>query len=212
MNELKKAVNEEAKEEMNKAIVRVNTDLQQALSYEGKKYQGDEETQKKKLLRFIKRRIDKRLQEDLNKIDEVVNNEVGLPKPLVITIERNKSYIWGSNLTAHTNYGFDGSSIGGCGYCKLSTATAQALNSHPYIIKKLYEKENERLKLLKDQKEKGDLSRRSFIGYGSGYGVLPCFEGGVGVSSHETVIENIGLSMRSISYTDNTDVYMVGEQ
>ena len=213
MKELKQAIKEEAEKEIIKGIESVTKNLNKCLSWHGKQYQGDEETQKQKLLRFIKRRVRATEAERLAKVEAVeASNDFG--GELIITLEWKKSYMWGMNPRASTNYGFQGSSIGGCGYCKTSTATAEALNSHAPILKALYLKECERLRELKKstmskEDQEKYLSRRSFVGYGTGYGVMPYFEGGVGVSSHESTCKKIGLNMRSISDTPHVNVYIV---
>ena len=43
--------------------------------------------------------------------------------------------------------------------------------------------------------------------YGSGHWTKPYFEGGVGVSSHESICEGLGLNMRCITDTNMTNVY-----
>ncbi len=178
-------------------------DLKQCLSNYGREYKGNFETQKKKLGKFLKNKFDKELKKKINFIESVENYEFSLPNPLVITVEWKRSRMWGSNPKAYTNYGFEGNSIGGCGYCKRSTATAEALNSHLGILQLLFHKEERRLN------ENPQPDRRSYIGYGSGYGAIPSFEGGVGVESHRSIIEGLGLVWRNISCTDLTDVYMI---
>ena len=50
---------------------------------------------------------------------------------------------------------------------------------------------------------------REVLGYGSGYNVLPRFEGGVGINSHNTIIENLGLKWKKVTDTPSTDVYLI---
>jgi len=210
---------ERLREEAIKEIVKVmpnienEEQLKKELSFNGKEYKGDYETQRKKLLTFIDKGIQKRREEVLNKILEIEQAD-DFSGELVITIEWKKSYMWGSNPKAYTNFGFEGESIGGCGYCKTSTATAQALNSYLPLMKMLFKKEEQRIKNLeeskmtKEDKEKF-LGRRAFIGYGSGYYALPKFEGGVGVSSHQSIVENLNLKWKNITSTSQTDVYLI---
>jgi hypothetical protein len=208
------------KEEVIKDILKRHEEIKNKLQTEeglkllssqyGKTYKKNP---KEKLLKFFENRFNKEKEEKLNKISSVKNSK-DFNGDFIITLEWKKSYMWGSNPRAYTNYGFIGESIGGCGYCKTSTATAQALNSNLSILKLLYSKENERLnelqksKMSKEDKEKF-LSRRAYLNYGSGYGVLPRFEGGVGVSSHESILKNLGLIMLSITDTNNTNVYLI---
>jgi len=133
-----------------------------------------------------------------NKILEIENTP-DFSGEFIVTVEWKRSRMWGSNPKSYTNYGFKSSSIGGCGYDKLSTAVAQALNSNKSLLKLLYEKKNDNL-----HEKNGDL-----LGYGSGYGLLPNFEDGVGTGSHERILKNMGLEMRSITSTNNTDVFLI---
>lgn len=176
--------------------------LKKLSSSYGKVYTGSFEQQKKKLIKFISNRKQKYLDEELNLIKSVEESK-DFNGELIITLEWSKSRMWGMNPRASTNYGFIGGSISGCGYCKTSTATAEALNDHKPILKLLYAKEEQRLRKRKPE------DRRAFVGYGSGYSALPRFEGGVGVSSHETIIKNLGLNMRCITSTKQTDVYLI---
>ena len=200
-----KLIRESVIKELNKRyLINIQTEeeLKKELGFYNKTYIGDFEKQKDKLLKFVRKRRNKEIDDKLIFIKSIEDAD-NFKGELIITLEWKKSYMWGSNPRAYTNYGFNGESIGGCGYCKTSTATAQALNSHLPILKLLYKKEEERLnkKPLKD--------RRDFIGYGSGYYSLPIFEGGVGVSSHEYIIKNLGLNMRCITNTSQTDVYLI---
>lgn len=178
-------------------------------------FKGDYETQKQKVIKALIKRNAQLLQTELNQLDFIANSRDELPNDLIITIEWKDSKMWGSNPTATTNYGFVGSSIGGCGYDKLSTATAQALNATPEILKALYNKKEKSLKdrplingkILNNQ---NDLNRH-FLGYGSGYSIIPRFEGGVGVNCHKSILENLGYEMRSISDTKHTNVYLISK-
>lgn len=200
-----KLIRESVIKELNKRyLINIQTEeeLKKELGFYNKNYIGNFEKQKDKLLKFVRKRRNKEIDDKLSFI-KTIEEAKDFSGELIITLEWKKSYMWGSNPRAYTNYGFNGESIGGCGYCKTSTATAQALNNHLPILKLLYKKEEERLnkKPFKD--------RRDFIGYGSGYSALPIFEGGVGVSSHEYIIKNLGLKMRCITNTSQTDVYLI---
>ena len=181
-----------------------------------KKYKGTLEQQKAKFIKFIENRKQKEINKELNYL-KVIEETEDFKGDLVITIEWKKSYMWGMNPKAYTDKGFIGSSIGGCGYCKLSTATAEALNSDKSIIKLMCEKIEKELRNPKDsyteqngRTEKGTGNLRvEVLGYGSGYGAIPSFSGGVGVSCHERILKNIGLNMRDISNTNTTNVYLI---
>lgn len=66
-------------------------------------------------------------------------------------------------------------------------------------MRALYEAEEKRLA------DGGKKSRRDYIGYGSGYNVLPCFEGGVGMSAICKILDSIGYNVTS---DDTGDLYI----
>lgn len=216
-NELRK----EYKERLNNQLEKIQTE--KGLNYvvrwilnKSKGFKGDLDKQREKTGDALKRYYERALNEELNKI-KLIQEAKDFTGKFIITIEWRDSKMWGSNPRAFTNYGFEGSSIGGYGYDKLSTATAQALNNFYPILKVLLTKEEKRLnelyksKMSEEDKEKF-LSRRNFIGYGSGYGSIPSFEGGVGVSCHERIINNLGLKWTNITSTKNTDVFLITKE
>lgn len=216
MKHLIKAIRKEHKTNLEKNLKQIETKegLNTSLRWNNKTYKGKI---KEKLSKHLINKSNKSLAEDLAQVDKISKAQ-DLPNPFIITLEWKKSYMWGMNPRAHTNYGFEGSSIGGCGYCKTSTATAEALNSYDYIIKLLYFKEEKRLNFNDQQTKKNKIfktkehkikERREFLGYGSGHSILPSFCGGVGVNSHQNIIEKIGLKWMNVSSTKHTDVYMI---
>lgn len=115
-----------------------------------------------------------------------------------INVTWKKSSCYGSHPTAEarTNNGFTSGHAGGWGYDKESAAVAEAFNKNNSILKALY--------LLKEralQAGQSDASRtactgvdnRNICGYGSGYSILPYFEGGVGVSCFWSILEKCGF-------------------
>lgn len=142
-----------------------------------------------------------KFENDIHKIEAVEKS-----KPLEyckITVEWSKSSMWGLNPHAETrtNNGLYYGTASGCGYDKESASIAEALNQDYSVLYMLYAKEDCRL----GQKE--DISRRDFVGYGSGYGVLPSFEGGVGVSSHKNIFENCGYKFETVSIGKTFNLY-----
>lgn len=125
---------------------------------------------------------------------------------LTINVEWKRSQMWGMNPTAEAYVNGIGhvssGSIGGCGYDKQSTAVARVLNQVPQLIKKLYE--------LKENNV--DVKNHDLFGYGSGYGVLPSFEGGVGVSCYYKIFESIGYEFKTISNGKTFDVYQISRK
>lgn len=215
ITELEKAIRKEANNELKESLEIADKDLKKALQRERKTYQGTEEQQKHKIKSWILKKSEERTKEELNQLKSILECDLSdFPNPLIITLEWKKSYMWGLNPRSSTNYGFEGTSIGGCGYCKTSTATAEALNSYKPLMKMLYlRKEKELKKFLKDNPDKNNKNNfnREVLGYGSGYSILPHFEGGVGVSSHQNIIEGLGLEWKNITFTDHTNVYMISK-
>lgn len=128
-----------------------------------------------------------------------------IPESIYIRVTYTKSRTWGSNPHAVVET-MDGATItrtygtaSGAGYDKTSAAVADALNANPGIMRALYEAEERRLA------DGGKKSRRDSIGYGSGCNVLPCFEGGVGMSAICAILTAIGYN---VTPTFSGDVYV----
>ena len=158
----------------------------------------------------------KALSRDIKKIDAVA--AYGFEHPnginyISILIEWKRSKTWGYNPHAYINiYGhgffehYEGSASG-CGYDKRSAAVGEALNKSKAILYCLYSSEEKRLAMRK--KEGKDTSRRDILGYGSGCGTLPYFEGGVGIESHRAIFRNIGFSWDDGACSDTVDTYTI---
>lgn len=145
--------------------------------------------------------------EQLAKYDAVITEDRKVSR-VEIEVDWIRSRMWGSNPKATVNVHYTNGNmdrfvserISGCGYDKESTATGQALNQCHALLKALY--------AIKEANM--DQSNRACIGYGSGYGLLPYFEGGVGFSCHRRILEVIGLKVVSDfhSHSGNTAIYM----
>ena len=122
-----------------------------------------------------------------------------------VQIEWKNSRTWGANPFCECWGGgyYTTGRASGCGYDKRTAATADAFNSNPAIMKALYTAEEKRLA------KRNKPTRREFIGYGSGYGILPAFEGGVGISSHGRIFENIGFIFKTTANTRTVDAYTI---
>lgn len=213
---LKEAVMKEEQEHYFNASIALNKltteeEITQHIKWHDKKYKKN---QKEKFIKFLQKRMHKRINEKFAQLDNAANAP-DLPNDLIITVEWRASRMWGANPRAFTNYGFEGSSIGGCGYDKLSTATAQALNSNLSIMKALYTAKERMLETYKPLKNKDgsiytehDMTRE-VIGYGSGYSAIPSFEGGVGVSCHLSILKTIGFNAETVTSTKNVDVFRI---
>lgn len=107
---------------------------------------------------------------------------------LTISIEWHRSRTWGYNpeatATSDTRRTFGRAS--GCGYDKGSAAVADALNQNPQTLRFLFERAEAALAEganPHDKKACTGYCWNGVLGYGSGYSVLPYFEGGVGITS-----------------------------
>ena len=89
----------------------------------------------------------------------------------------------------------DGKYTGGWGYDKLSTALAEVLNQYQPLTKLMYNYIDDKMF------EEGSLTinNHKVLGYGSGYGILPHFESGVGVESFYTIFDNLGLKLTQVT-------------
>lgn len=135
----------------------------------------------------IKTIYNNRLAEKLESIERITNAPDKLPNDATLIINFYKSSTWDYCPKGSDNYGNETSSITGSGYCKESTATAQLLNQNDIILKQLYKVKNKPRNLKK--------SNSDALGYGSGYGLIPSFEGGVGVNCHVRILENLGYKV-----------------
>lgn len=152
--------------------------------------------------------VNKAIEREVSRIKSVF--EAGELLSVKISIEWKRSRMWGSNPSAECWYTYkkDGNnqsnyvtsgSIGGCGYDKQSTAVAYCLNQINEVLKPLYIKKDKNI----------DKVNRDLLGYGSGYGILPSIEGGVGVSCYPRIFETVGLKFETVASGKTYDVYTI---
>lgn len=153
--------------------------------------------------------IYKAIEREVKKINTIAN--AGELIEVKISIEWKRSQMWGSNPKSEAWAAFidkDGnrnsiavsdSSVSGCGYDKQSTAVANCLNQINEVLKPLYE--------LRDKDP--NLELRQLFGYGSGYGILPRIEGGVGVSCYPEIFAKIGFDFKTVASGKTFDVYTI---
>lgn len=127
----------------------------------------------------------KTLEQTKNKIEKICF--ANIPAFISVSVEWFKSATWGANPQAEVRTGENyhiSRRVGGCGYDKESTATAQCFNEDLGILKialvSLYKKEHSKKYL------------------GSGYGATidlwgVSFSSGVGFNCHESIISNSGF-------------------
>ena len=148
----------------------------------------------------------KRLQERTERATSI-NGSTRSIESITITVEWKKSQMWGSNprATARVLYNnntaqeFNSSSIGGCGYDKESTAIAEALNQCPELMYLMMKEKNRPCNVKRNNRE--------IFGYGSGYGIFPQFEGGVGTSCYYDIFKKLKFKFKSIAGGKTFDVY-----
>jgi len=161
---------------------------------------------KTKLTAHIVKRFD-------DKINEVLSLESKVLKIVSVRVDVNwcKSSTWGANPTAEawitfinasghreTEY-LKSRSISGCGYDKESTAVAEALNQSEVLKANLYAYANRPMNKGKELRE--------IFGYGSGYGELPRFEGGVGTSCYTSIFDKLKLDFKNTASSKMFDQY-----
>jgi hypothetical protein len=163
------------------------------------------------LIKRKEKSINKEIERQVQNIITVYN--AGELIEVKISVEWRKSKTWGANPFAecwatfkdangNTNSSyFVSGSIGGCGYDKLSTAVANCLNQVNEVLKPLYKAKN----------EAPDKANSDFLGYGSGYGILPHIEGGVGVSCYNRIFNKIGYEFKQVASGKNYDVFMINK-
>ena len=111
----------------------------------------------------------------------------------------------------YSNTGNSAGYASGCGYDKESSAVAEALNKNNSFLKVLYTlKENALEAGASDHSKTActGVDNRNIIGYGSGYSVLPYFEGGVGVNCYWDILKKAGFEI-SCHYTRSSNTYVI---
>ena len=169
------------------------------------------EDQKQILIKNTQKRYNKILQKQLNKL-EAIESAPNL-KDFSISIEWTTGGAYGSQARAelreHTADGFkyyEGDKTGGCGYDKTSTATASVLNQSKPILKLILQKlEKQPQKTIKKYLTAYDC--REFLGYGLYIKGLCFFCGGVGVSSHLHILDNLKIKLITQHETAKTNYY-----
>lgn len=212
MEKLTKQVKKENEKELKKAISNLNKAKKE--DFTNLWYYSEKLTkrQKEKLTKseqkeIIKNKIikeyEKRLAKDLKRIETIKNAKNDIDT-ITINVDWVKNQTWGHNPHAaiYTNNGdLTEGKASGCGYDKESAAIAQALNQNNDILKLLYTAKNKKMTTKKT-------NNHDLLGYGSGYGVLPYFEGGVGVSSLLNIFRKLNYNIVE-HHTNKSDFYTI---
>lgn len=161
----------------------------------------------------MEKQEDKYTREKLEKLERVAAAPVLTWASIHVYWKRSAT--WGYNPTAEmgSNNGHSEGRASGCGYDKGSAAVAGALNGNPSALRVLYEAADKALTEGKQPETKGysagGCSWRYIIGYGSGYGVLPYFEGGVGVNEYRHIFEKCGYKWTENRAAKQYDYYSI---
>lgn len=220
MEKLRKHVERENKKQIKKAISNLkkvsSNDIinlwyyrEKLTNIQLKKYNNEELTEKQ-AKEIIKNKIikeyDKRTKKELKKID-MIQQANNIITTINISINWVKSKAWGHNphATITTNAGqLTEGRASGCGYDKESAAIADALNKNNDILKLLYIAKDKKMTLK-------NTNNHDILGYGSGYGVLPYFEGGVGASSLMNIFKKLGYNVTEY-HTEKSDFYTITKE
>ena len=167
--------------------------------------------QKQIIIKNINKQYNKKLLKLLNKLESIQNAEN--IKDFSICVNWSIGGTYGSQAKAelreHTENGFkyyEGSKTGGWGYDKRSTATAEVLNQSKPILKLILNKlEKQPFKTIKKYLLNYDC--RDFLGYGIYLKSLIFFEGGVGFSSHQHILHNLGFKTITSHETKTSDYF-----
>lgn len=167
-----------------------------------KQYKGGDISEEVACKRSFKRALNllnKSKNNDFKKI-ELAENAKDL-EYINICVEWKKSATWGVNANAEieTNAGKYSGYASGYGYDKESAAIAEALNQSPEVLKCLYALADKMLTEFGSDAYYytgcgSCVDWRESIGYGSGHGILPCFEGGVGFNCFTHILEKMGYA------------------
>ena len=127
---------------------------------------------------------------------------------------RSRTLGYNPHAEVRTNTGIYYGSASGCGYDKESAAVAGAFNQCDSILKALYNLKENGLRVGKtdtDETACTGVDNRNICGYGSGYSVLPYFEGGVGVSCFWSILKKCGFNVTEY-HNKHNDFYIISNE
>ena len=204
MNNLLNSIRLEGKKELEKVVKNIEagnmntinfyiTDLRKQQLKDGKiTLEKVQQIAIKKATKEIEKRTAEKI-EKVKNIDATIENM----EDINIIVQHKKTSLgdqYKATLATDT-LRIEGKYTGGWGYDKLSTALAEVLNQYQPLMKTMYEYIDDKMF------EEGSLTinNHKVLGYGSGYGILPYFESGVGVSSFYKIFDNLGLKLTQVT-------------
>ena len=142
------------------------------------------------------KKIEKQTAKKMEKV-KYIDSTITNMQDINIIIQHKKTNLWYQYkaILATDTLRIEGKYTGGWGYDKLSSAIAEVLNQYHPLMKLMY-------KYIDDKMwDEGSLTinNHKVLGYGSGYGILPYFESGVGVSSFYKIFDNLGLNLTEVT-------------
>lgn len=151
------------------------------------------EITKEKALELAMKKLSKEHEQDKQKAFAKLEAVEQAPEiqSITVNIEWTRNRTWGANPSAFVFTHSIGQTVGhasGCGYDKESTAIASAFNQNIAILKIIYAMKE---KALQDNY---DISSHDACGYGAGYGAIPYYEGGVGVTCFMSILSKAGFN------------------
>lgn len=201
---------DEHKEENDNGLKRYSTDLRWEQYTAGK-------IDREKACTLAIKRMEKAIDKETEKKIDLLERIAAAPDLnfISINVEYKRSSVWGYNplATTNTNNGQYTGYASGCGYDKESAAVAEAFNKDLSILKVLYSiKEKGLAAGVSDKSATActGVDNRNICGYGSGYGVLPYFEGGVGVGCFWDILKKAGFETRC-NYGKHENFYTVSK-
>ena len=178
------------------------------------------EISREKIVELTAARMEK--QEDKHTAERLAKLERVAAAPdlqsVSISVEWKRNPTWGYNPTATVTVHAGNEwkqytgTASGCGYDKRTAAVGAALNQSRAVLKMLYTAKEKALseftaEQIAQTRKHGVESNANFIHYGAGYGVLPYFEGGVGMNSFRGVFEACGFKCTADTGTKTSDFY-----
>lgn len=164
-------------------------------------------------IKRMNKEIEKEIKKKLAHLEAVANApEVDY---ITVNVEYKRSSVWGYNpaveVITNSESGFFTGYASGCGYDKESAAVAEAFNKSLGIMKVLYTLKEKALEAGESDESKTACTghdNRNCVGYGAGYGVLPYFEGGVGVGCFWDILKKAGYKTRC-NYGKHENFYSI---
>lgn len=156
--------------------------------------------QKQLLIEKLTKGINKQVSDFNEKADKIAQAKD--LKELYINVEWARSRVWGMNPHAEIwGNGYFTGSASGCGYDKLSSAVAEALNKNYSALKLIYN-------LYEKELRKNPNATPHSVNYGMGY-LYPYYEGGVGYSCFSQIFKKAGAKVNEHRATKTSDIMII---